>query len=87
MSDDQSKELGHREALDAVVQQLNNTVISSNEILKLKSLLCTYTEMLRKAGFPKDNIRGEKLLSKLQAHEISKIIALLRLVLEKAPVA
>lgn len=65
----------HREAFNAAVEMLTHQVIEKNEVIQLSSLRRIYIEKLAENGCPNPEYRSEKLLHRLQNHELSKNVS------------
>ena len=61
----------HNQAFTSVVDYIQAHVIEQNEVLRLSSLRFMYIEELERFDFPNPDYRSEKLMKRLQNHEIS----------------
>ena len=61
----------HEEAFNSVVDILNTHVIERNEVMQLSSLRLIYVDKLEENEYPNSEYRSEKLMHRLQNHDIS----------------
>ena len=66
----------HDEAFNSVLEYVREHIIEKNEILQLFTLRLIYISELEQRGFPNPDYRNEKLIKRLQYHEISGDIEL-----------
>ena len=65
----------HKDAFNAVLDIINKHIIKKNEVMKVSSLKLTYINILEEKGYPSPEFHSDKLISRLQNHEISQSIS------------